>query len=179
MPPISTEMLCMLVLCLVIVNGLRSASDTARSCLCSSSGRKDPFLQSVATRRSFLCQVEQDTATRVCTTRLWARDSFLDRNFNINDDDDKNYEDDEEDEEDEGEEEEENIADLSIEDLVSRASAEKNKATQLVQEEERRKRKEVTKRRKDKGKFKFKRDPVSPFCCITKPTSRSIIYLSL
>ncbi len=68
--------------------------------------------------------------------------NFLDRNFNINDDDDKNYDDDDEVD---GEDEEE-----SIEELVQRVEGEKAAATRKMKEDAVQKKKEVLKRKKDK-----------------------------
>lgn len=78
---------------------------------------------------------------RNVVTWIYAGDSFLDRNFNINDDDDKNYDEDE----DEGGDAEE-----SIEALVERVSEEKSAESKRVKREAAAKKKEVLQKRKDK-----------------------------
>ena len=83
-------------------------------------------------RRHGYFQVERESSQIARKITLNAGSgNFLDRNFNINDDDDKNYDDD--DEEDCDEEE-------SIEELVQRVEGEKADATRKMKQEEDRRR---------------------------------------
>jgi hypothetical protein len=77
------------------------------------------------------------------------RSSFFDRNFNVNDDNDRNY-DDGDNEGEIDEEESTALEDMSIEDLVNQVEAEKAAKIVAKKKEDMRKKKEVIRRKKDK-----------------------------